>query len=117
MVLHNLRYDEHLLAVRHSADVGAPTAASFRTDGDAANVGLMATGSMSGAIVVWELGSRRLATKIHAAHAGPITALHFLPREPLLLSLGADNAVRIWIFDAPDGKARLLRQRQGHTPS
>ena len=39
----------------------------------------------------------------------------FLPKEPLLLTLGADNALKCWLFDAPDGSGRLLRSREGHS--
>ena len=32
-----------------------------------------------------------------------------LPSEPLLISSSCDNTVKMWIFDMPDGGARLLR--------
>lgn len=34
--------------------------------------------------------------------------------EPLLMSAGADNALKQWVFDAADGAARLLKFRSGH---
>ena len=37
-----------------------------------------------------------------------------LPREPLLLTCGDDNSLKLWIFDQPDGSGRLLKSRQGH---
>ena len=39
----------------------------------------------------------------------------FLPSQPLLLSSGPDNALKMWIFDQSDGSARLLRSRCGHS--
>lgn len=52
---------------------------------------------------------------IKDAHDGAIVSLHFFPREPVLLSSGADNSVKMWIFDSQDGEARLLRFRSGHS--
>ena len=41
-------------------------------------------------------------------------ALHFFAGEPLLMSAGADNAVKHWVFDSAEPAARLLRFRSGH---
>lgn len=57
---------------------------------------------------------RRLHTVIREAHDAPIVALHFFPGEPLLMSSGADNALRQFVLDNSDGTARLLRFRAGH---
>lgn len=38
----------------------------------------------------------------------------FSAREPVLVSSGTDNCLKMWLFDAPDGTARLLRSREGH---
>lgn len=35
-------------------------------------------------------------------------------REPVLVSSGMDNCIKMWVFDSPDGTARLLRSREGH---
>lgn len=43
--------------------------------------------------------------------------LVFLPaasREPVMVSSGTDNCIKMWVFDSPDGTARLLRSREGH---
>ena len=37
-----------------------------------------------------------------------------LPGEPLMVTSSADNSLKIWIFDQPDGGGRLLRERSGH---
>jgi len=36
-----------------------------------------------------------------------------LPNQPLLLTSGRDNSMRMWIFDTPDGLPRLLKSRCG----
>ncbi|BDA46919.1 probable guanine nucleotide-binding protein subunit beta-like protein at C-terminar half [Coccomyxa sp. Obi] len=128
-LLHNIRFDEPVAAFsnasgtgtndeaflggasRSNAAGGACTAISFRTG---AGVPLMAAGGGAGVITVWDLEKRRLHTIIRDAHDAPITALHFFPGEPRLMSAGADNALKQWVFDSADGSARLLRFRSGH---
>ena len=41
-------------------------------------------------------------------HEGQISALEFVPNEPLMITTGRDNALRVWIFDQSDGSARFL---------
>ena len=43
-----------------------------------------------------------------------VVSLHFFAGEPVLMSSGADNALKQWIFDQEDGAPRLLRFRCGH---
>lgn len=31
-----------------------------------------------------------------------------------MVSSGTDNCIKMWVFDSPDGTARLLRSREGH---
>ena len=49
------------------------------------------------------------------AHDAPLSALHFFPGQPLLMSAAQDNSIKQWLFDAPDNSARLLRFRSGHS--
>ena len=65
-------------------------------------------------LAVWDLGSRQLLSSLPTAHDGPVSAVAFLPGQPLLLTAGGDNALRQWIFDQGDGSPRLLRHRAGH---
>ena len=90
---------------------GACTSLAFRTG---AGIPLMAVGGAAGVITVWNLEERKLVTTLRDAHDAGITHLHFLAGEPVLLSAGADNALKEWIFDGPDGAPRLLRFRSGH---
>lgn len=74
----------------------------------------MAAGGNTGVITVWNLQEKRLHATLKSAHDAAITSLHFFKGEPLLISSGFDNSLKEWIFDGPDGAARLLRYRKGH---
>ena len=75
---------------------------------------LLAVAGAPGVITVWNLDERKLQTVIQGAHNGGVAHLHFFAQEPVLMSSGADNAVKQWIFDNSDGSARELRGRSGH---
>ncbi|XP_063221532.1 WD repeat-containing protein 36 [Bacillus rossius redtenbacheri] len=109
IVLHNLRYDETVLELLQ--DWGAVTAISFRTDGHPT----MVTGSPAGAVVLWDLEERRVLCQMENAHAGSVTGMRCFPGEPLMVTSSPDNTLKMWIFDLPDGGARLLRLREGHS--
>jgi U3 small nucleolar RNA-associated protein 21 len=74
----------------------------------------MAAGGGAGVITIWDLEKHKLHAIVRDAHDAPVTALHFFAGEPRLMSAGADNALKQWVFDAADGSARLLRFRSGH---
>lgn len=75
----------------------------------------MAAGGTAGVITLWNLEEKRLQTIIRDAHDAPLLSLHFFAGEPRLMSSAADNSVKQWLFDAPDGSGRLLRFRSGHS--
>lgn len=52
----------------------------------------------------------KVASQLNA-HDSTVTTLACLPNEPLILSTSPDNSMKLWIFDLPDGGARLLRIR------
>lgn len=108
--VHNIRYDEELVTFSHSMR-GSVTALSFSTDGQP----LLASGSSSGVVSIWNLDKRRLQSVIRDAHDGSIISLHFFANEPVLMSSSADNSIKMWIFDTSDGDPRLLRFRSGHS--
>jgi U3 small nucleolar RNA-associated protein 21 len=131
--MHNLRFDETIMELVNASGLGtnadlylpntaaraartaaggACTALSFRTG---AGVPLLAAGGGAGVVTVWNLEAQRLHTVLRDAHDAHIVALHFFAGEPVLMSSGADNALKQWIFDGPDGSARLLRFRSGHS--
>ena len=75
---------------------------------------VLACGGARGSVTLWDLNGARIASVLPDAHDGPVRTVHFLAGEPVLVSAGADNAVKEWIFDSVDGGHRLLRFRAGH---
>uniref|UniRef100_A0A4W3JGH9 WD repeat domain 36 n=1 Tax=Callorhinchus milii TaxID=7868 RepID=A0A4W3JGH9_CALMI len=109
IIIHNLKYDETLM--KFQQDWGPITAISFRTDGNP----VMAAGSPVGHIGLWDLEEKKLIGQMRDTHTTAVSGLTFVHGEPLLITTGADNAIRVWIFDAPGGGGRLLRFRIGHS--
>ncbi|XP_040914708.1 WD repeat-containing protein 36 [Toxotes jaculatrix] len=109
IIIHNIRLDETLM--NFTQDWGPITSLTFRTDGPP----IVASGSPQGHIAFWDLERRQLVAQQRHAHSTAIAAATFLHREPLLVTNGADNAIKVWIFDQEGGGARLLRSRQGHS--
>lgn len=97
--------------IARKAKSGACTALAFRTGNGPP---LMAVGGNAGVVTVWDLDKQRLHCTIRDAHDAKLISLHFFAGEPVLLSAGADNSLKEWIFDGPDGSPRLLRFRSGH---
>ncbi|MEE6459806.1 hypothetical protein FKM82_000744 [Ascaphus truei] len=109
IIIHNIKFDETLMTFQQ--DWGPITAISFRTDGHP----IMAAGSPVGHIGLWDLEEKKLMSQMRGAHSTAIAGLTFVHGEPLLITNGADNAIRVWIFDGPGGQGRLLRFRLGHS--
>ncbi|EZA48352.1 WD repeat-containing protein 36 [Ooceraea biroi] len=108
IILHNLKYDETLFELVQNW--GPVISISFRTDGHP----IMATGSVGGQIVFWNLEQRMVESQLCTAHNAAVTSLRYIPNEPLLVSSSPDNSLKLWIFDMSDGAGRLLRIREGH---
>ncbi|KAL9191150.1 hypothetical protein ACHAXT_000856 [Thalassiosira profunda] len=133
----NTLHDVRLFTLHHKSNLkrkkgvhaqNAVTSLSFRTDGNATRQGVapLAVGTDDGTISVWDLTPvedehtgitrRTLLTQMEGAHHGGISAIEYLPGEPLLLSTGvSSNSIVLHVFDAPDHSGRVLRQRKGHT--
>ncbi|NXV23981.1 WDR36 protein, partial [Cepphus grylle] len=110
IIVHNIKFDETLM--KFQQDWGPITAISFRTaDGHP----LMAAGSPIGHIALWDLEEKKILCQMQDAHSTAIAGMSFVPGEPLLITNGADNAIRVWIFDGPGGTGRVLRSRMGHS--
>lgn len=111
----NLKYDRLLFTVRQ--EKVPVTSLAFRTDAAAGaqECPMLVSGGQDGQICVWDLKAQKLHSVLRGAHEGPVSRVYFFPREPLLLSSSPDNSLRMWIFDAADGSARLLKHRAGHT--
>ncbi|XP_012252233.2 WD repeat-containing protein 36 [Athalia rosae] len=108
IILHNIKYDT--IVMEFIQDWGMVTSIGFRSDGHP----IMATGSLAGHIVFWNLEKKRVDYQLSNAHFGSVTGLKSLPNEPLLVTSSPDNSLKLWIFDLADGGARLLRVREGH---
>eukprot|EP00605_Chrysophyceae_sp_TOSAG23-4_P002689 GSChrysophyteH1.ASY1.ANO1.2966.1 assembled CDS len=108
----NLKLDKVLFAFKQQG--GAVTTLSFRTDPTAADYPFMVSGGSDGRLHVWNLAKAKLQNTMEEAHRAAICSAHFLHGEPVLVTSAADNTIKMWIFDAPDGSARLLRSREGH---
>lgn len=109
IIIHNIRLDETLMSF--TQDWGPVIWLTFRTDGPP----IVASGSPQGHIAFWDLERRQLAAQQRHTHSTAVAGATFLHGEPLLVTNGADNAIKVWLFDQEGGQARLLRSRQGHS--
>ncbi|XP_029921295.1 WD repeat-containing protein 36 [Myripristis murdjan] len=109
IIIHNIRLDETLMSFMQ--DWGPISSLAFRSDG----VPVVAAASPQGHVALWDLERRQLTAQLRHAHSTAVAAATFLHGEPLLITNGADNAIKVWIFDQEGGGARLLRSRQGHS--
>ncbi|NXW11501.1 WDR36 protein, partial [Fregetta grallaria] len=100
IILHNIKFDETLMKFQQDWADGHP---------------VMAAGSPIGHIALWDLEEKKLMCQMQDAHSTAIAGMSFVPGEPLLITNGADNAIRVWIFDGPGGTGRVLRSRMGHS--
>ena len=51
---------------------------------------------------------------IRGAHDRAVTAIDWVPGQPVLISSGEDNSVKQWFFESPTAPPRLLKFRAGH---
>jgi len=116
VLLHNCRADRTAAVFRHAPASGAAaspvTALAFCTD--PGRPARLASATSSGEVALWDLPKRRLVWARPAAHAAAVTGMLFLPSSPLLVTCGADNAMRQWVLDGLDEAPSLLRHREGH---
>lgn len=90
VTVHDIRADERILHVQ--MDGGAISAIAFRTDGQE----VMATSNVIGHIALWDLNQKgRLLHIIRGAHDGPVTSIQWIPNQPVLVSSGEDNSVKV----------------------
>ena len=58
----------------------------------------MASASTLGHIAFWDLEKCQLGTVLHDAHEGTVSGMKFLPSEPLLVTNGPDNSLKVMIL-------------------
>lgn len=118
IVLHNLRTDASVATFSHApADSRIAssriTAVAFAFD-SGLTTPTMVSATDGGTVALWSLEERSLIANVPGAHDGAVTLALFLPRAAALLTVGADNAVRVWQLDRLGGPPRILRSRTGH---
>ncbi|KAJ7174015.1 Utp21 specific WD40 associated putative domain-containing protein [Mycena crocata] len=107
--VYDVRADERLM--RMFMEGGGVRSLGFRSDGHP----VLASASSAGHIALWDLNAGgRLLHMIRGAHDGAITAVEWVPGQPVLISSGEDNSVKQWLFDSPTAAPRLLKFRTGH---
>ncbi|KAF8236226.1 Utp21-domain-containing protein [Tricholoma matsutake] len=107
--VYDVRADERLL--RMFMEGGGIRSLGFRSDGEP----ILASASSAGHIALWDLNaSGRLLHMIRGAHDGAISAVEWVPGQPVLVTSGEDNSVKQWLFDSPTAAPRLLKFRSGH---
>lgn len=138
ILLLNLKLDCILFSFKH-LEGGLVTSISFRTDVSSDRFPYMVTSSEAGRLHIWNLGGggygvgdndddsdeessgaagaagRRLQSTLEDAHRSRISRVSFIHGEPIMVSASLDNSIKVWIFDSPDGSARLLKLREGHS--
>ncbi|KAF9427470.1 hypothetical protein BGZ94_004836 [Podila epigama] len=107
IIIRNIRTDATIMTMKQEGKV---TSISFRTD----DLHVMASANMYGDIALWDLDRQRILHVMKGAHDGAIPSIQFLNGQAILMSSGADNSVKQWIFDSLDGLPRLLKSRSGH---
>lgn len=85
---------------------------------------LLGVGTQHGSVVVFDLTRGQVLTELEMVHSVTsqgstgVSLVEWLPGEPLLLTSGGDNALRVWILDGQSGvetpSLRLLKSRTGH---
>ena len=75
----------------------------------------MISGTSNGHIVLWDLEGRKMHSQIRQAHRFAVANVACLNNEPVIVSNSADNSIKMWIMDMPDGSGRLLRHVDGHS--
>ncbi|EEB89750.1 hypothetical protein MPER_12120, partial [Moniliophthora perniciosa FA553] len=107
--IYDFRADERLMRI--FMEGGGIRALSFRSDGEP----ILASASSHGHIAIWDLNAGgRLLHLVRGAHDGAISALEWVPGQPILVSSGEDNSVKQWLFDSPTAAPRVLKFRSGH---
>ncbi|KAH9843207.1 Utp21-domain-containing protein [Rhodofomes roseus] len=107
--VYDVRADERLMKM--TMQDGAIRSMSFRSDGQP----VLASASTNGHIALWDLNSGgQLLHLMRGAHDGAVTAVEWVPGQPLLISSGDDNSIKQWFFESPTAPPRLLKFRSGH---
>ncbi len=97
--MYDVRLGEALGKVRLEGEgAGQVAALSFRTDNEAQT---LAVASTSGHVALFDLASEnKLLHLVRNAHEGPVGGLEWVPGQPLMVTSGGDNSVKVRFADA-----------------
>jgi WD40 repeat protein len=56
---------------------------------------IMATAAMNGDIALWDLERKQLVHVMKEAHDGSVVSMQFFNGQPILLTSGSDNAIKV----------------------
>jgi U3 small nucleolar RNA-associated protein 21 len=86
--IHDLRMDETIMQFSQTHSV---TDLAFRMDGPA----VLASSSQDGSISMWDLAKKRVSHTQRGAHDTAIAGMQWVQGQPLLITSGADNYVKV----------------------
>eukprot|EP01101_Sappina_pedata_P008289 TRINITY_DN4554_c0_g1_i1.p1 TRINITY_DN4554_c0_g1~~TRINITY_DN4554_c0_g1_i1.p1 ORF type:complete len:743 (+),score=272.21 TRINITY_DN4554_c0_g1_i1:174-2231(+) len=112
IALQNLKFDKTIMTFHSDAAISS---ISFHTKGEP----IMVSANLRGEVATWNLEEKMLENVQKSMHEGGITSIQFLPQQPVFVTSGSDNALKMWVFgeiEAEIGRAsRLLRFRSSHS--
>jgi len=106
VIVHNIKQDK---TVTQFQQQGPVTSVSFRTDGTS----FMASSNPRGRVAIWDLEKKNLFKNLDA-HEGSLSRVAFLREEPIMITNGSDNSIKVWAYHGMDGVPLVLRERSGH---
>ena len=59
---------------------------------------VMASGTTSGHVVLWDLEKKQTISMVDKAHSGSVTGMKFFHKQPLLVTSGPDNSLKVKTF-------------------
>jgi U3 small nucleolar RNA-associated protein 21 len=86
--IHNIKLDQEIMCFKQDGKV---TCISFRTD----EYHHMASASLHGDIAIWDMDKKRLFHMLKGAHDSLVVSAEFLNGQPLMITAGSDNSVKV----------------------
>ena len=115
VILYHLSDKVELMKFDHS-DKAALCSLSFGHE----TTNLLVSATTSGSVVVWDLNEgmfrcflQKPSESMGNDTVGPAYA-QFLGEEPIIVTAGADNSIRVYQFDETDLQGSIIRSKEGH---